>query len=160
MNCMFPPLNSCKNDELASIKRIQVNDLPSLRTRHVLNATQETITPTVYQIAWALLLQAYTGTDHPVFGCDFPLKISTDEQDIWICSLDLGDQDLLASLSASAAVGNPVISNGSTSTAFNTAVLRKKSDEIRAEVRSKVSSCRLIFSYDVFSQCISCATLI
>ncbi|KAF7173368.1 hypothetical protein CNMCM5623_005609 [Aspergillus felis] len=119
-------------------------ELPTPGTLRELCATHGIPPSSLYWTAWALVLQAYTGSESPIFGSDLPSENAND-RDSWVCCVPLDRGDSLLTISTSAAFTKSVIVNQATS-AFNTALF-----QVVLEVDLDAASASLVFSSSIMS---------
>lgn len=79
----------------------------------------------LFRTAWAWVLQVYTGSESPIFGCQFPIENGNGH--IWTCCMALSSSDSLLKILKTASLPDAATENQRVDT-YNTAVVQKNTE--------------------------------
>ncbi|OJJ32580.1 hypothetical protein ASPWEDRAFT_44725 [Aspergillus wentii DTO 134E9] len=117
--CLFPVLNGHSNE--GHTMRHREIDLP--RAALIEFCEHHAVQPlSLFQTAWALVLQVYTGSESPVFGCQFPIENGSGQS--WTCRMAFPTGNPVLNMLKTACIPNAGVEHQSAET-FNTAVVQK-----------------------------------
>lgn len=121
--CLFPVLNAHSN-ERHNIRQREIDLLP--RVALIEFCENHAVHPlSVFQTGWALVLQVYTGSESPVFGCQFPGECGDGHS--WTCCMSLFGDDSLLNILKTASLPDAAVETQSAET-FNTAVVHQHTE--------------------------------
>lgn len=121
--CLFPTLSAHSN-ERRGMRHKEINLPP--RAALIKFCENHGVQPlSLYQTGWAVVLQAYTSSDSPVFGCQW-FRDSGDEHS-WTCCMALLSGESLLNMMKTHSLPSAAIENVSEES-FNTAVVHTQAE--------------------------------
>lgn len=119
--CLFPIWNAHSN-ERQNMRHREIDLQP--RVALIEFCENHAVQPlSLFQTAWALVLQLYTGSESPVFGCQFPLE-NDNGHSSWTCCMACSTGHSVLNMLKTACIPDAGVEHQSAET-FNTAVVQK-----------------------------------
>lgn len=122
--CLFPILNAQSN-ERHKMRRKEIDLLPRAALIEFCDNHAVQLL-SLFQTGWALVLHVYTGSESPIFGCQFPRE--SDDGHSWTCCMTLLSGESLLDIVKTGSLQDAVAIETQSGEAFNTAVVHKHTE--------------------------------